>query len=86
MLKDIAFVNRGFARSQVFKLLEKPMTPTQLAKSLGKHRASVSEILAVLTKSGYAKPITAQGKKYTLYALTKKGKTVLQEIKKMGLE
>lgn len=84
MLENVAFIKRGAkARAKIFELLEKPSTPTEIAKRLGKHRSSVNEVLAILTKKGFAKTVTEKGKKYTLYALTPKGLKTLKEIKKL---
>lgn len=84
MLNDVAFIQRGAkARAKIFKSLEKPSTPTELAKRLEKHRSSVNEILAILVKNGYAKTLTEKKRKYTLYALTPKGIKTLKQIKKI---
>ena len=78
----VSYVIRGRARLSILKMLDKPMTPTQIASLQKNHRSTISRSLLDMKKKGIVKCLTPKEKTGRLYVLTKKGKRVLKKIKK----
>lgn len=73
----LSFVSRGKIRKEVLRLLEKPMTPTDLSKKIKTHRSTVSRSLLELEKKDLVECITSNEKMGRYYTITKQGKKIL---------
>ncbi len=78
----ISYMVRGKVRLSILEVLDRPMTPTQLAHKLKNHRSTMSRTLLEMKKKGLVKCLTPKEKTGRLYVLTKKGKGVLRKVKK----
>jgi len=78
----VSYVIRGKVRISILNMLDKPMTPTQIASLLKNHRSTISRSLLDMNKKGIVKCLTPKEKTGRLYVSTKKGKGVLKKIKK----
>lgn len=70
----IAYIKRGKLRKKVLDLTQEPKTATEIAKSLNKHRSSISRILIELEKKGFIKCRNPKDVMYRIYSITEKGK------------
>ena len=66
-LKKEIFLKKSKLRKEVYGLLEKPKTATEIAKELGKHRSSVSRVLLDLGEAGFAKCVNPDDKSFRHY-------------------
>jgi DNA-binding transcriptional ArsR family regulator len=65
-------------RTNILKSLEKrPMTASELSRSLGKHVTTVCEHLDVLRESDLVERVERPGRKWIYYRLTKPGESIL---------
>ena len=76
----MSYVVRGKVRLSILKILDKPMTPTQIAGLLENHRPTISRSLLDMEKKGLVKCLTPKEKTGRLYVRTKKGEWVLKKI------
>lgn len=83
MLNDTTYLVRSSKRIELFKLLERPKTPTQLAKSMKSSLPNVSLKLKDLSDRGLVTCINPEDRKGRIYKLTDKGNKVLEELKYM---
>ena len=77
MLNLISYVSRGKIRSAILNILDKPMTPTQIAHRLKNHRSTISRTLLQIENKGLVNCLTPKEKTGRLYTITKKGKNTL---------
>lgn len=83
MLKETTYLVRSRKRIELFKLLEKPKTPTQLSKFMKSSLPNVSLKLRDLSERGLVICINPEDRKGRIYQLTEKGNKVLEELKGM---
>ena len=84
MLQDefkIFFARSKLRISILNKLNEKPQIATFLAKEMNKHREVISRIFADLQNKKLAKCQNPRDPHFRYYQITKKGKTILKEVK-----
>lgn len=75
------FFARSKLRLEVLrKLNEKPQIASFLSHEIHKHRETVSRIFLDFVKMGFAECSNPESPHFRFYRLTKKGKTVLNEI------
>lgn len=77
------YVIRGSIRKEVFLALKNPKTPSQIAKEKEISLSHISRALSELGNKGLVECKTPNQKIGRIYALTKKGKSILQELKKI---
>lgn len=66
-------------RVEILKQLkERRKMPSELSKTLGKNKSTISEHLKILSNAGLVQK-TPQGKKWVYYSLTDKGRTITTE-------
>ena len=78
----ISYIVRGKVRLSILNVLDKPMTPTKIAEQLKNHRSTISRSLIDMEKRGFVKCLTPKEKTGRLYLITKKGKSILKNIRK----
>lgn len=76
----ISYVIRGKVRYSILQILDKPMTPTQIAHKLKNHRSTISRSLIDMEKKGIVKCVIPNVKLGRLYIITKSGKSILEKI------
>ncbi len=81
--KDVSYVIASKTRKAIVLKLDSPRTPTFLAKDLNINLANVSRALTELEEKGIAVCLTPKQRVGKIYSLTKKGKNVLDKIRKM---
>lgn len=79
---DISFIIRSKHRKKILNLLDKPQTPTKIREKTKLHFNSVSRILVELEKKGLVMCLNPTQKLIRFYQITKKGKNLLEKIKK----
>lgn len=80
---DVSYVIASKTRKAILLRLETPRTPTFLAKDLGINLANVSRALAELEGKDVVICLTPKQKVGKIYSLTKKGKDIIGQMKKM---
>jgi len=81
--ENYGFVERGKLRKKVLFSIDQPKTPSSLSKELKIHLAEASRALLELSKKGLVECLTPNLLSGRVYGLTKKGKEVLDYIKKI---
>jgi DNA-binding HxlR family transcriptional regulator len=81
--EDISFIISGKHRKQILELLEKPKTPTMLKEETKLHFNSVSRTLRELEKNKLIQCLNPNQKLMRFYQITKKGKNLLLDTKKL---
>ena len=66
-LKLEIFLKKSKLRKEVWKLLDKAKTATEIAKELGKHRSSVSRVLLDMAKEGFVRCVNPKDKSFRHY-------------------
>ena len=79
----VSFVNSSKNRRLILFKMEKPVTPTVLAKELNIHRSVVSRSLLALEKKGLVTCLNPESKKERYYKVTKKGLEIKKQAEKM---
>ena len=81
----ISFVKASEVRLSILESLnEKVQTPTELKELLGVPISRISAILKELSEKDLIENLTPDRRKSKMFSLTKKGKTILLEIKKVS--
>ena len=80
---DVSYVIASKTRKAILLKLETPRTPTFLAKDIGINLANVSRALTELEGKDIVICLTPKQKVGKIYSLTKKGKDIVGQIKKM---
>ena len=80
----ISFVNSSKNRKLILFKLDKPITPTSLAKMVSLHRSVISRSLLGLGKKGLVKCLNPESKKERYYKITNRGLEVRKQIEKMS--
>lgn len=80
---DVSYVIGSKTRKAILLKLETPRTPTFLAKDLDVNLANISRALSELEDKDIIVCLTPKQKVGKIYALTKKGKTLLEKIGEM---
>jgi len=73
---DYSFVVRSKHRKRVFEVLNKPKTPTQLAKELDINLGYVSNIIISLLDRKLINCLNPDEKRHRLYEWSKKGRNL----------
>ncbi len=76
----LSFVLRSKQRQQILLKLKQPKIPTQIAKETGLAVSHVSRTLKEFVEKGLVECKTPNEKVGKIYALTEKGKRVLEKI------
>jgi len=79
--KNYAFIVRSELRKKVFDILDKPKTPTQLAKELNANLGYVSNIIISLLERKLIQCLNPDEKRHRLYIRNKKGEKLFEEMK-----
>jgi len=79
---DVSFVVRNKNRRKVFDNLEKPKTPTDLAKELEINIGFISNILIELQGRKLIECLTPNEKRNRYYRISSKGKRIKEKIEK----
>jgi predicted transcriptional regulator len=66
-IKREIFLKKSKLRREVYEILIKPKTATEIAKELKKHRSSVSRVLLDLEKAGYVRCINSEDASFRHY-------------------
>ena len=74
--KDYSWVIRGKQRRKIIKIMDKPMTPTQIKERVGFSLNNVSDVLREFRKKHIAKCLNPKEKTGRLYVLESKGKKI----------
>ena len=77
---DISFIARNKNRKAVFWILDKPKTPTQLAKELNINIGFVSNILIELLERQLIECLTPNEVRNRFYRISKKGQKIKEKI------
>ena len=80
---DVSYVIASKTRKAILLKLETPRTPTFLAKDLSINLANVSRALTELEGKDVVICLTPKQKVGKIYSLTKKGKDIVGQMKKM---
>lgn len=83
MWKLVSFVRRGKLRTAILLSLTIPNNPTDLARKLNSHRPTVSQAISELKEKGLVERLNSGEKNISIYGLTKKGKLIVERIRKM---
>lgn len=78
MWEDIAFLKQSKTAIDLLKRLEKPKTPSELAKELNLHQQSVSNTLSKLLQRKMVYCVTPERHNYRHYKINDKGKKILK--------
>ena len=77
----ISFVTASTTRLEVMRCLAKlTQTPKDLSMALDIHISHISRALSELSKKGLVQCMNPKDKKWKYFALTEKGKSLLEEI------
>ncbi len=76
----VSFVKASSYRQKVLENLDKPATPTELAKGLNLNRSHVSRALIDLVEKRLVICLTPSAKRARLYQRTKVGKDILEKL------
>ena len=77
---DYSIVERSRHRKRVFKILNKPKTPTQLAKDLDINLGYISNILISLLERNLIVCLNPDEKRHRLYEWSEKGKELFESM------
>jgi len=66
-LKLEIFLKKGELRKEVWKVLDKAKTATEIAKELSKHRSAISRVLLDMEKEGLITCVNPQDKSFRHY-------------------
>ncbi len=80
----VSFVGRGRTRRLVLKALNKPNSPTDLAKQLNLDRSTISRVMIELAEKGLVECLTPDERMGRYYRITDKGKKVIAIIEGKG--
>jgi len=88
LLSLVGYIKRGKNRHKVFLTLDKPMIPSEIAKSEFGHRAGaslniVSRALGELAKKGLVEVVNPEESSGRIYRRTKTGETVAKKIREL---
>ncbi len=61
------FLKKSNLRREVYNMLDKPKTASEIAKELKKHRSAVSRVLLNMEKAGLVKCINSEDKSFRHY-------------------
>lgn len=81
-IKLYSWIVRGAQRRAIIKVIDRPMTPTQVKKLTSLGLNNVSDILRLFVKQKIARCLNEKEKLGRIYVLTDKGK----KIRKMIIE
>jgi len=78
---DISFIVRNKNRRRIFEALDKPKTPTELAKELNLNVGFVSNLIIELLERKLIECLSPNEKRHRFYKRTKKGNVLLIPMK-----
>jgi predicted transcriptional regulator len=84
-LKDAGFIIRSGYRKQVFKIIDKPIMPSQIQKQVNIRLTHVTRELRILKERGIVKILNPDERTGRLYQLTSKGQKLKEEMTKSDL-
>lgn len=61
------FLKKSQLRKEVWKILNKPKTATEIAKDLKKHRSAISRVLLDMKREGFVKCLNEEDKSFRCY-------------------
>ena len=79
--KDYSFIIRSEHRKRVFDVLNKPKTPTQLAKELDINLGYISNIIISLLDRKLIECLNPKEKRHRLYRRNNKGEKLFGDMK-----
>ncbi len=83
--EKVSFVMASRARFMVLAALgTSPSIPTELARSLGLGKPTVSTALRELSETRLTECLTPERRKARVYGITKAGKEVLEEVQRLA--
>ena len=69
-MKDIRldiFLKKSSLRKEVYDILDKPKTATDIAKEIKRHRSAISRVLLDMEKTGFVRCINPEDKSFRHY-------------------
>lgn len=83
--KDYSFIMRGKQRRIVIKVIDRPMTVTEIKKKTDLSLSETSRVLRRFKSEGLAKCINPEDALGRVYQLTDRGEKIKEKIKKLDL-
>lgn len=83
--KDYSFIMRGKQRRIVIKVIDRPMTVTEIKKKADLSLSETSRVLRRFKKKGLAECINPEDALGRVYQLTEKAEKIREKIKKLDL-
>ena len=83
--KDYSFIMRSKQRKTVIKVMDRPMTVTEIKEKAGLSLSETSRVLRKFKGEGLAKCINPEDALGRVYQLIERGKRIKEKIKKLGL-
>lgn len=80
---EVSFLKKSKSGAAMLGYLNEPKTPGELRKQLNLHLSSVSRTMLKLQERGMVECLTPESDKFRLYRITKKGKKVLQLLRRL---
>lgn len=80
MYSLLSYIRRSKIKQRILSLLAEPKTATDLKKSLGVHRESVSRALIEMEEKGLVKCLTPEQPNFRYYQRTEKGANLLKAL------
>jgi len=84
--RDLAFILGSPLRRKILECLARsryPLTPKEIARQMGIARSNVSTKLCQLRRRNLVTCLNPEDKKPRFYVLTRKGRNVLREVRKL---
>ena len=81
--QDVSFIVSSNYRKKVLESLENPKTPSKISKELNINIAHISRALNELMDKKLVECLTPNSNKGKLFVITKRGKEILEESKKL---
>lgn len=78
---DYSFIIRSAHRKRIFEAMNEPKTPTQLSKELDIDLGFVSNIIISLVERELIECLNPKEKRHRLYARSKKGEKLFEEMR-----
>ncbi len=84
-MDEVISILRSKLKREILRiLLKENMTPLMIAKILKRPRASVSRVIIEMSKIGFVNCINDDADRWRKYEITKKGKEIIDKIKRFG--
>jgi predicted transcriptional regulator len=79
----VSFIGRSKQRRKILELVQTPATPMRIARKLDAHLTHISRTLREFRNHGLVECLTPEEKMERYYRITKLGKKVLSQMKKI---